>query len=291
MLRDQLRRWGRYGGALGALMGLWVLMGVGCQGQAHLREQPVALRPPAELVERIEGARADFVGAMGRVATEYDRAVCLQVSAQSAHRFGRQALAEAALEVARARGEARRATQARGGGPAAPQDAITLIEEPDAEPSDPALNWQCVQAQAQPACVKAAANHVALRVYRQRVDGYDLDPQLVSDILEAFGADLLWAGEYLSQPEPASDAFAAIEQGCEAGDSPLKRFLDQALTTSDVARRAGITQLHTDLVGPHSNLCAALPDMYRAILQDLGNSLAHQSRTQYCVNRPWAILE
>jgi|GEM_PF-6453247 len=294
MLGYQLGRSGKYCGVLGTLLGFWMLLGTGCQSQAHPREQPVALRPPAELVERIEGAKTDFVGAMGRVATDYDRAVCGELSAKSARGFGRQAIGEATLEVARARGEAQRITQARGGGPAKVDDGITMIEEPSAAPTQAAgapPDWQCVQAEAQPACVKATANQVALRVYRQRVDGYDLDAQVVGDILEAFAADLLWAGEYLSESGASPQALAAIEQGCEAGDSPLKRHLDEALTTSDVARRAGLTQLHRDLVGTQPSFCAALPGLYRGILQDLGTSLAHQSRTQYCVNRPWAILE
>src|SRR5690554_3510585 len=128
------------------------LAGLGCQSEVQVREEPIALRPPAELVERVNGAQADFIGAMSSVATDYDRVICDEARAQSARGFGRQALAEATLEVARARGEARRATSARGGGPAGQGDGITMIEEP-AEAARSGLHWQCVQADAQPECV------------------------------------------------------------------------------------------------------------------------------------------
>lgn len=281
---------GFWGIVTGVLCAGATLAGLGCQPEVQVREEPIALRPPAELVERVNGAQADFIGAMSSVATDYDRVICADARAESARGFGRQALAEATLEVARARGEARRATSARGGGPAGQGDGITMIEEP-AEEARSGLHWQCVQADAQPECVTATANIVARRVYLERVDGYDLDPLVVSDILEAFAADLRWAGDFMSQADTAPDALDAIRKGCEAGDSPLAGYLEEALETNNVARRAGLTQLQSDLVGEEADLCSALPAFYSRTIQDLGTSLAQHSRTRYCVNRPWAILE
>lgn len=267
-----------------------MLAGVGCQAQVQERDESVALRPPAELLDRVKGAQADFIGAMGSVAIDYDRVICGEVGAKSTRGFGRQAIAEATLEVSRARFEAQRATSARGGGPAEAHDGITLIEEP-AEPPRSRLHWQCVQADAQPGCVQATANIVARRVYRERVDGYDLDPLVVSDLLEAFAADLRWAGDYLSFADTPTDAFQSIREACEAGDSPLRQYLGDAVKTDDISRRAGLNQLKIDMVGSEADLCGALPTFYAQIIQDLGISLAHHSRAQYCVNQPWAILD
>lgn len=304
MRRNQWKRAGRYYRAIiedtldvhRCVRGVWllgvmaVLAAPACQAPIRDGRSPVAVRPPAELVDKIRGAQVDFVQALGSVATRYDRAVCGELKGQHAGRSDRQAFAEANLEVSRAMRQARGVTQSRGGGPIESDDGITVVEEPVSSPrSGP--HWSCVQADTQPECVHASANAVAQRVYRQRVAGYDLDPRVLSDVLSAWAADLRWAGELLSSAESSVQAYRSIHEQCEAGKSPLASYLGGVDDGETASQRQGLKQFQTDLMGMHPDLCSALPALYGQLIQDLGLSLAHHSRTQYCVNRPWPILD
>lgn len=260
----------------------------GCQTPTQ-EAKPVEVRPPPEVAERVEGARQGLIQALAEVAVDYDEAVCAADLGSGPYASARHALGEANLEVARALREADRISRARGGGPAPSSEGITMIEEP-AQDEAPFGSWRCAQMSEQPACVDAGSNALAERIYRVYMAGYELKAEQISQALDAFAEDLRWAGGYLSRAPERSAALSSLEEACRAGDSPIARFFGEAERAENVESQRRIELLRDVFVGSHADICAALPDYYDTLVEELGNTLARRSRTHYCAVEPWAAL-
>lgn len=283
----QTRRWRALAAACGVLLG--VSLAAGCHPQTGLRAQPVGVRLPDAVLTQVHNAQTSLVGALSQMSMRYDQQVCDADEVNGKHAFGRQALAEANLEVDRALSQARNIARARGGGPPEASSGITYIEE-DAAPEQAWGAWICVQADEQPACVQASANNLAQQVFRTYVAGYELNPVTVANVLDAFAAEVRWADARLTRAPTRTSALQAIEQDCRAGESPLAQFFDAAEALNQVQLREQLLLVRAGFVDAQPDVCAALPAFYDQLLQQLGTSLARRTRTQFCAIESWEAV-
>jgi hypothetical protein len=276
--------------AVGIIVAASSLVSSGCHRTTAPDQRPVVIGMPAEVSQKVDNAQAAFIDSMSTLATNYDEAVCEQRGEMADSSHDRQARAEARLEVADAVSNAReQVTPNRGGGPVSEAERITIIEE---EPVDEPNRggWTCMQANQEPACVSAAASGVASKVYRNYVKGYSLNPVTAGDVLEAFAADAKWADEYFMENADRGEALGAIEQACQDGQSPLKRFFEAAADFDQPQVRRDLLAVRDGFVGPQQDVCNVLPSYYSNVMGELKNDLDLRIRTQRCAMPQWNVL-
>ncbi len=276
----------RFGWGPAALAMVAVAMS-GCQSTYSSEGKPVAVGMPARVTNKVDDAKSALVDATTTLATRYDQTVCNQQNKMAQASDQRQAMAEANLDVAEAVVAARsQAGTPRGGGPADEHKGIIMIEEPS-QPKHDYGQWQCEHTDKQPACAGAAGSAVAHKIYRTQVDGYDLNPVTVGDVLEAYAADMQWADQYLIGADTRAQADKQIEQGCRSGHSPLARFFKAADSVHNGDVRADLLRLRHDFVGQNADVCAALPVYYGNVMSELQSQVSRRMRTGQCTAAQW----
>jgi hypothetical protein len=277
--------------AAGVMVAASMLIASACQHPTSTAVQrPVVVGVPAKVSQKVDNAQAALVDSMSTLATNYDQAVCQEKGQMTQANQWRQAEAEARLEVNSAVREARsQARRNRGGGPTAEDDGITIIEEaPRSEPQRG--GWMCMEAAGEPACVNAAASTVAAKVYRDYIEGLNLNPVTAGDVMEAFAADAKWADQYLVGASDRSQAFRQIEQACREGQSPLSRFFRAGAEYDHPQVRRDLGAVRDDFAGSHQGVCGALPSYYSNVIGELENDLSLRLRTGRCTAPDWQVL-
>lgn len=286
------RTWGRpIAGLTAVAVVLVAFVSSGCQRWSEAEASPVAIGVPPEVTDKVDNAQAAYINSLRTIATDYDAVVCQEERNIAQRQDDRQALAEAHLEVAQAVGNAKRALPNQGGGPTAEEqyEGITIIEETP-KPTRNRGGWKCLDVSSEPSCVAATSSGVAREVFRNHIDGYDLNPVTMGDVLEAFAADAAWADQYLVGASTQGEAYDKIQAACRAGQSPLARFFRAGVDFEHREVRRDILMLRDDFVGVQGNVCEALPIYYENVLTELRNDLSARVRTNRCSVPQWEAL-